>query len=60
MLYEVITDDFGIHVIMQIPEQVQFVHIRLVADGDKLGESEIPVCGKIKDRGAKRASYNFV
>ena len=35
-LFQVNHDDFGIQIFMQIAQQVQFIHICLVADGNKL------------------------
>ena len=35
---------------MKIPQKIEFIDIRLVADGDKFRKTEIPVGGKVKYR----------
>ena len=54
--FQIDHDDFGFLVGMQISQQVEFIHIGFVADGDKLGEPKVPVGGKIKHRRAQRAT----
>ena len=51
---EVEDDDRRVEVLVEVEEQIQFIDIRLVADGDELREAEIPVRGKIEDGGAER------
>ena len=53
-LLEVEDDDRRIEVVVEVEEQVELVDVRLVADGDELREAEIPIRGKIEDRGAER------
>jgi len=50
---EVDHDDFGVFVFVQVPKEVQLVHVCLVTDRNEFGESEVPVGGKIQDRRAE-------
>ena len=50
--FQVDHNDFCVGIFMQIVQKIQFIHIRFVANGNKLGKTEIPVRGKIEYRGA--------
>lgn len=55
-LLDVQHDDRRIRVPVQVAQQVQFIHVGLVADGDELGEPEIPVGGEIQHGRAQGAA----
>ena len=47
-------DDRRVEVVVEVAEQIQLIHVRFVADGDELRETEISVRRKIEDGGAER------
>ncbi len=49
-------DHFSVRVRVQVPEQVQFIYVGFIADGDKLGKSKFPVRGKIEHGCAERSA----
>jgi len=47
-------DDRRVQILVKIEEQIQFVDVRLVADGDEFRKTEIPVGGKIENGRTER------
>ena len=55
-LFEVEHDHVRVHVLMQILEEVQFIHIGLVADRNEFRKPEIPGRGKIQNGRTERTT----
>ena len=55
-LLDVEQDHLGVVVLVQVAQEIQLVHVGLVADGDELGEAEVAVGREVQDRRAQRAA----
>ena len=55
-VFQVHGDDRGFLVLGQVGQQIDFVHVGLVAEADELAEPHLPLFGVIQHRGAQGAA----